>query len=783
MTKRLLLILLVFSPVILFSQTSAKAKELVAQLSLEEKLQLVTGMGFELPDLSGPDTSKSSISGVASSALYHRAAVRKTPEKVPGAAGKTHAIERLGIPTLILSDGPAGVRIEPVRKDNPGKTYYATAFPSATLLASSWDTVLVKKVGVAFGKEAKEYGVDILLAPALNIHRNPLCGRNFEYYSEDPVVAGTIAAAIVNGIQSNGVGTSIKHFVANNQETHRTTVNAIIGERALREIYLKGFEITVKKSNPWTVMSSYNLVNGVYTSENKELITGILRKEWGFKGLVMTDWGGGKDAVAQQNAGNDLLMAGTLQQFNALREAVKNGTLSEAQLTENTAHILSVILQCPAYKGYQYSDRPDLKASALVSRRAAAEGMVLLKNEQALPLKKKTSIALLGNASYDLVTGGTGSGDVHHSYSVQLDQGLKAQSYAVDTVLEKRYQQYLSAAATDPAGHSKPRVPGSLSEMDLTETDCQQLARQNEVAIITIGRNTGEGRDRKVENDFNLSEKEQSLINNITNAFHAESKKVVVVLNIGSVVEVTGWQNKADAVLVSWLPGLEGGNAIADILSGKVNPSGKLTSTFPVTYADVPSAKNFPGRELPLSAAANAKKLPQVSYEEGIYVGYRYFNTFHVKSAYEFGYGLSYTQFDYTHLKLSTTSFADNMQVTVTITNKGKVSGKEVVQLYVSAPSVQLAKPASELKAFAKTELLRPGQSQTITFKLNKSDLASYDPQSAAWTAESGNYTIGIGASSLDIRQKADFTVDKDILVEQLHHYVLPEAAINELKQ
>ena len=340
--KKLSLITLVFClPVLAMAQINPKAKELVSKMTLQEKVKLVVGMGFKMPVL--PNSNKKDkdkdVLGIALPPSSEENA--SIPEKVPGAAGRTHGISRLGIPILTLSDGPAGVRIEPKRGTN--QTYYATAWPVGTLLASSWDTALVKKVGVAFGNEVKEYGIDILLAPALNIHRNPLGGRNFEYYSEDPVVAGNITAAMVNGIESNGVGTSIKHFALNNQETNRNSVNTVASERAIREIYLRGFEIAVKKSQPWTVMSSYNLVNGTFTSESHDLLTTILRKEWGFKGLVMTDWFGGKDPVAQMKAGNDLLMPGTAFQEKTILDAVTSGKLDEKVLNENCERILNLV--------------------------------------------------------------------------------------------------------------------------------------------------------------------------------------------------------------------------------------------------------------------------------------------------------------------------------------------------------------------------------------------------------------------------------------------------------
>jgi beta-glucosidase len=772
-------------PVFLLAQVSPKAKEIVSKMTLEEKIKLVIGMGFKMPEMPNPPSQnkKDSAKDVLGIGLPPvDAEDARIPEKVPGAAGRSHAIARLGIPTLTLSDGPAGVRIEPKRKSS-NKTYYATAWPVGTLLASSWDTVLVKKVGIAFGNEIKEYGVDVILAPALNIHRNPLGGRNFEYYSEDPVVAGNIAAAIVNGIESNGVGTSIKHFAANNQETNRNSVNTIVSERALREIYLKGFEIAVKKSQPWTVMSSYNYINGTYTSESRDLLTDILRKEWGFKGLVMTDWFGGKDAVAQMKAGNDLLMPGTIAQSKSLTEAVKNGKLDEKILTENCERIINIVLMSPTYQGYKYSDQPDLKAHAQVSRSAASEGMVLLKNENVLPLHQK-NVALFGNISYSFIAGGTGSGDVNKAYTVSLLDGLKNGGYVVNEDLKKAYTDYITVEK------SKQRKPAHffdvippIAEFTVTEQLAQQQAISTDIAIITIGRNAGEGADRKVDNDFNLSSTEQELIKTITAAYHANHKKVIVVLNIGGVIETASWKSEVDAILLAWQPGIEAGNAVTDVINGKINPSGKLATTFPVNYSDVPSARNFPGRELDPSVPANPLmgKPAEVIYEEGIYVGYRYYNTFNVKPSYEFGYGLSYTNFRYSNVKLSASHFNNKITASITVTNSGKAAGKEVAQLYIAAPGKTLNKPAEELKGFAKTKLLKPGESETIVFTITAKDLASYDTKAAAWMAEAGTYTVKIGASSANIKSTATFTVAKEIITEKVTNLLVPKATINEL--
>ncbi|MGI4750557.1 MAG: glycoside hydrolase family 3 C-terminal domain-containing protein [Janthinobacterium lividum] len=774
-----------FLPMISLAQTNKNpvpqlgkntVKEVVAAMTLPEKARLVVGMGFKMPGMPPPkkgDTTSMDIGGFKLPPSDPDA--YNIPEKVPGAAGRLHGIARLGIPSITVSDGPAGLRIEAIRNNDSSKTYYATAFPVGTLLASSWDIDLVKRVGVAFGSEVRDYGVDILLAPALNIHRNPLGGRNFEYYSEDPLVAGKITAAIVQGIQSNGVGTSIKHFAANNQESNRTGVNSVVSERTMREIYLKGFEIAVKESDPWTVMSSYNKINGTYTSERPDLLTTILKKEWGFKGFVMTDWFGGNNPVAQMAAGNDLIMPGSPKQSDLIVAAVKSGKLSIKQLDENVERILNIILKSPTFRKYPYNDKPDLRADAQVSRSAAAEGMILLKNAgQALPIQKGKKVAVFGNTSYDIIAGGTGSGDVNKAYTISLLQGLSNAGYQVDRSIENSYKAYLvDAKAKRPKPKSFFEPLAVISELENNQ-NVGSGAANDEAAIITIGRNAGEGADRKLDNDYYLSDAEKTLIKTVSAAFHAVNKKVIVVLNIGGVTDVSSWRDQVDGILLAWQPGIEAGNAIADVLSGNVNPSGKLATTFPMSYQDVPSAKNFPGTP--------ADKPLKVVYEEGIYVGYRYYNTFSVKPAYDFGYGLSYTTFNYSNLKLSNASFTDHISASITITNSGKVAGKEVVQLYLTAPAKMMDKPSEELKAFAKTRLLQPGESQTLSFNIKALDLASYDTKTSSWVAEAGNYNLKIGASSVNIKQTASFNLPKQIVAEKDTKALTPQENLTEMK-
>jgi len=721
--------------------------EIVKAMTLEEKVQLLVG------------TNKRVKGEISEAAIRGR-----------GAAGFTSTISRLGIPGLIMADGPAGVRLQPYFIDDKKISYNPTAWPVGISLASSWDTTLVKKVGVAFGNEVKEYGVDILLAPGMNIQRNPLNGRNFEYYSEDPVVAGYMATAFVKGIQSNGVGTSIKHFAANNQETDRDKINANISERALREIYLRGFEIAVKNANPLTVMTSYNKINGTYTAERPDLVTTILRDEWGFKNFVMSDWNGGHDVIAQMKARNNIIMPGKTSQIDEIIAAVKDGTLDIKVIDKNVEEVLNVILQTPSFKKYKYSNKPDLTAHATIARSAATECMVLLKNNNnnALPLKNGLNIALLGTASYETFIGGFGSGAVLPMYKVSVFDGLTNAGYKLTGNFKPAFSAYKTKTIVASAY-------AQLPEMEVSQDTIKKIATEADIAIFTIGRNSGEGGDRQVNNDFNLFEGEKTLIKNLSEAFHAQGKRLIVIVNTGGVIETASWRDFADAILLAWQPGMEAGNAIADVISGVVTPSGKLAITFPMKYEDVPSAKNFPGTPI--------EKPMEVNYEEGIYVGYRYYSSFNVKPSYEFGYGLSYTTFSYSGLKLSSSTFKDKITATVIITNKGKVSGKEVVQLYLSAPEKTLEKPSEELRAFAKTNLLKPGESQMITFELNPRDLASYNTDKSSWIADGGTYKVKMGASSDDIKLISEFKLTKDLVVEKAHKVLTPNIIINELKK
>jgi beta-glucosidase len=769
--KHIFLFSILVAGLLLSCNTTSKPLQLTAEninmildsLTLEEKVHLLIGTG--MANFSGDS-----------------AVVGATKNLVPGAAGTTYPIERLGIPAIVLADGPAGLRIQPTREDDPA-TYYCTAFPVATLLASTWNTELIENVGHAMGNEVLEYGADVLLAPALNIHRHPLCGRNFEYYSEDPLLSGKMAAAIVRGVQSNGVGTSIKHFAANNQETNRQKNDAQVSQRALREIYLRGFEIAVKESQPWTVMTSYNKINGVAASESGELLTDILRGEWGFKGAVMTDWFGGYNAVNQMIAGNDLLMPGRPDQYEMIVEAVKSGQLDEEVINTNVRRILQLIVQSPRFKGYPFTNKPDLKAHAEVTRQSALEGMILLENhENTLPFNTTIKkIAAFGITSYDFIAGGTGSGDVNEAYTVSLGEGLKNAGYEVDSSLKTLYDNHIAAEneknKPDPNNRFAMFMPKiRAAELLPNAAVLAQAVENNDVALITIGRISGEFEDRKTA-DFYLNDSERSLVNNVCEAFHKAGKKAVVILNIGGVIETASWKTLPDAILLAWQAGQEGGNSVADILRGAANPSGKLPMTFPVKLEDVPSYANFPRDYTPAnpmetmmngSDGANRPNIDFTKYEEGVFVGYRYFSTFNVTVSYPFGYGLSYTQFEYGKPEISGKD--GNYTVRISVKNTGTIAGKTVAELYIAAPKSEWAKPARELKAFAKTKLLQAGESQTLELKLAPADFASFDETKIAWIVAAGNYKIEFGFSATEILQSVTVNLPQEFEVERTHN-------------
>ena len=725
-----------------------RANDLLSQMNINEKIHLLKGSGM--------------ASGIGMG----------EPQGIPGAVGTIVPTPRLGIPTVYLSDGPAGLRIEPTR---PGtdRTFYCTAFPIATLLASTWNLDLVQEVGDAMGNEAVEYGIDVILGPGANIHRHPLCGRNFEYYSEDPVLTGKMGAAMVNGIEANNIGTSVKHYVANNQETERFKNDVIVSERAMREIYLKGFEIIVKEAQPWTIMSSYNKVNGTYTSESRYLLTEVLRGDWGFDGLVMSDWFGGHDAVTQIQAGNDLLEPGTKNQWDALKEGYEEGVLSSKVIDTSVKRILELIIKSRKLDGETYTNNPDLNAHARTTRQSAAEGMVLLKNEATLPLASTNNVALFGVTSFEFIAGGTGSGDVNEAYTVSLEEGLRNAGFTINPTSKALFEAHKAANAEQfirPEGMNAMFQPYNPPQIKYTSEQIEELAGASDAAIITIGRNAGEGGDRVVENDFLLNETEQQMITQVMKAFHDVGKQVVVVLNIGGVIETDSWKAQPDAILLAWQGGQEGGNSVADILSGQVNPSGKLPMTFPKNLSDHASDANFPksgkmmgmtdmfktGEVIPESEQIKNEDFTE--YEEGIYVGYRHFDKQGLDVSYPFGFGLSYTNFDYSAMEVQVSG--DTISVGVTVTNTGEVTGKEVVQLYVSKVGTTIDRPIRELEAFGKTQALAPGESEVLKMTVMISELRYWDEGSNDWKLEPGEYKVLVGASSRDIREEILVTIN-----------------------
>lgn len=748
---------------------NSPVEEVVAAMTLEEKVKLLSSNGFQQPGNSG---------GIMT--LGH----------------VTYGVPRLGIPKIVFSDGPAGIHFsEKVKDEKP-----ATTFPSATTLASTWNTNLMHDVGFALGHEAKEYGIDILLVPGMNAHRHPLGGRAFEYYSEDPLISGKMAASYVNGLQSNGVGTSVKHFVANEQETFRNVLNTHVSERALRELYLKSFKIAIQEAHPWSVMTSLNAINGQSASESEALLDTILRQEWGFDGFVMTDWYGGKDAIAQVIAGNDLLTPGDStkdvtpgkeNQEKMILEGIKSGQLAESKLDRNVTRFLKAILKSQTFKGYEQSNAPDLATNARISYKAAAEGIVLLKNKAGvLPFSADSLVALYGNSSVQLIPVGKGSGFVWSQYDNPIDGAFQSKGITINNDLLDQYREYLATYHEENPEKSHieelfdptPVAPEMIVDRQLILSQ----AKEYDIAVITLGRVAGENVDNK-ESYFEISENEHALINTVAEAYHSQNKHVVVVLNTAGVIDVASWESKVDAILIPWLPGQEGGNVIVDTLIGINNPSGRLATTIPKTLDQLSTNKNFPGTFYPEKAEPGFMEYEyhpgDVIYEEGIYVGYRYFNSFDISPAYPFGYGLSYTTFDYSQLKFSQPVLRGSVNVSVTVTNSGSVSGQEVIQLYVSAPQASLEKPARELKAFAKTRLLKPGESEIVTLKLSVSDVSSFDSAQSAWIAEGGDYNIQIGKNVNDIILSKTLSLPQSVIVEKTNKVLMPEISINELSR
>ena len=597
--------------------------------------------------------------------------------------------------------------------------------------------------------------------------------------------------------------TCLKHFAVNNQETNRNNNDSRVAQRPLRELYLKGFEIAVKESQPWSIMTSYNKVNGKYTCEDIDLTEYILRDEWGFKGMVMSDWNAGTDAVTSMKAGNDMLQPGQDRQYKAILEAVQNGTLDEAVLNRNVKRILEMVVKCHTFDNYKYANETNLKAHAQVDRTIGAEGIVLLDNQSALPLAANIkNVALYGTTSYDMVPAGMGFGSTGVGYyCVSMVEGMRNAGYTVDANLIKKYKKHL--ADEQKRLYPKGRPPFSLTPLKRAEEfvpTAEELAAQvksNDVAILTLGRTSGEASDRRVE-EFYLKDNETALIKQVAEAYHAAGKKVIVILNICSPVETASWKNTVDAVICAFQPGQEVGNSVADVLTGKVNPSGHLPMTFAVKYGDAPSDANFPydyefkmpsfamGSGMNFESKEKKEEKPKeavrnvdyTNYEEGIYVGYRYFDTFSKEVSYPFGHGLSYTTFSFD--VVSSGINGDKCEMKVSVKNTGNCAGKESVQLYVKAPAGGLEKPAKELKAFAKTKLLQPGESEVVTLSWNLMDMASFNEKSCSWELAKGTYQWMAAASSADVRCTVSQKVAKAQKVK-VHDAMKPAYKITQL--
>ena len=624
---------------------------------------------------------------------------------------KTRGMPEHGIPQIWLSDGPHGLRKQAGESDHLGlnPSVPATCFPTASAVANSWDAALGEEIGAALGEEAAAQEVSVVLGQGLNMKRNPLCGRSFEYFSEDPYLAGKLAAGYIRGIQSKGVAACPKHFAVNSQETRRMASDSIVDERTLREIYLTGFEIAVKEGHPRSIMSSYNLVNGTYANENKHLLMEILRGEWGFDGAVITDWGGSNDHALGVKNGSTLEMpAPGGDSVRELLAAVESGKISESDIDARLSELLPLVFDTKA--ALDAAPREfDAAAHHALARRAAAESLVLLKNEGSLlPLAAGTKVAVIGDFAKNPRYQGAGSSMVN--------------STQVDVLLDKLIDSELNVIGYQQGfdRHGKP-------DAALQKSACE-LATQADTVILCMGLDEiaeSEGLDRS---NLRLAQNQVDLLQ----AVAAVNPKIVVVLYSGSVVE-TPWLDNCQALLYAALGGQAGAGAVADALTGKVNPCGKLAETWPLTYADIPSAADF------------ATRRKTVEYREGLYIGYRYFTTAEKAVRFPFGYGMSYTTFAYSDMA------ADEQGVSLTVTNTGSVAGTEIVQLYVAKKDSELFRPAKELKGFARVTLA-PGEKQRITITLDDKALRFWNVKANRWEIEGGEYELLVGASVEDIR-------------------------------
>ena len=743
--------------------------EVVKAMTLEEKCHMVLGRGMHFND----------------------------EAKFPGTAGSTFSISRLGVPETYCADSQQGLRMS-AKRPWDHREYYPTDFVASMTLASTWDREAAFKVGQGIGNEVREFGLDWILSPAMNLIRNPLCGRNHEYYSEDPYLSGTIAAGYVRGVQSEGTAACPKHFVANNQETNRNNNISQVSQRALREIYLKAFEIMVKESDPWTIMTSYNKLNGPYAVQNRELLTTIVRDEWGWKGMFVSEWNAGDDAVAAMMAGNDMLQPGQDRQYQAIFEAAKSGKLPMEVLDANVRRILEYVVKTHNFKGYQANSEPNLKAHAQVVRQVGADGIVLLKNSGVLPLAGKR-VALFGCTSYDWISGGSGFGGTSLGrYTVSLVEGMRSAGYEVYKPLISLYTKHLADEEKRLFPNGRPAFslmpPARADEKQFTADELNAAIDGSDVAIISLGRKSGEAADRS-ESDFYLKEGEKQLIKAVSEAYHAKGKQVVVLLDICSPIDVASWQNQIDALVCTWQGGQESGFSVADVLCGNVNPNGKLPMTFQVKYGDAYADKNFPASVDDKTMGSmfmwgrnkdDAKKrepqanIDYTNYEEDIYVGYRYFDSFGKPVAYPFGFGLSYTTF--AHENMSVSEANGVYTVKVDVKNTGKVAGRNVVELFVAAPnSKKLNKPEKELRNYAKTRLLQPGETEAVVMTVKTEDLASFNEKASAWKTDAGTYSFLICSSASDVEAKA--TAKVKAWTKKVNNVMKPNVKLNLLKR
>lgn len=639
----------------------------------------------------------------------------------------TTPIERLGVPEFVMSDGPHGVRRVPDVHAVAMESLPATCFPTASCLASTWDVDLIHKMGQALAEECNALNVDILLGPGANMKRSPLGGRNFEYFSEDPFLAGELAANFINGVQSKGVGTSLKHYAANNQEFQRFSISAEIDERTLREIYLTAFEKAVKQAQPWTVMCSYNKLNGTFASEHHYLLTEILKEEWGFEGLVVSDWGAVRNRVAALKGGLDFEMPGPqARRVQEVVDAVRSGELDEAILNESVRRILRIVFKA---QETPQTEKFDIDAHHELANKIASEGMVLLKNNGILPLKGQQHIAVIGRSAEAAHFQGGGSSHINPTKVAMPYKELQARAK--------------NAELTYAEGYPKDN---SFNQGMIDQA--VGLAQSADVAILYIALPTfkeSEGYDRT---DLDLTDQQVALIKAVAKV----QKHTVVVLNNGAPVAMSAWIDDVDAVLESWMMGQAGGMAVADVLFGRVNPSGKLAETFPLKLSDTPSHLNWPGG------------MGEVRYGEGIFIGYRYYDTKEMPVLFPFGYGLSYTTFEYSNAKVSAKNFkdTDGLTVTVDVKNTGDVAGKETVQVYVHDQKSGLMRPSKELKGFAKVDL-KPGETKTVSIQLDFRSFAYYHPEYKQWITEDGDFDILIAASAADIRQSLTVTLESTL--------------------